>query len=88
MATVPGQLIWEIVNKNNSFLVKEFGNGTASVKFSKESNNLYNIHSFKHSGWPFSLSSVCVFVLVYKVLIFWGFLDFHMWLNLVVIGWI
>ncbi|XP_057797204.1 60S ribosomal protein L28-1-like [Salvia miltiorrhiza] len=50
MATVPGQLIWEIVKKNNSFLVKEFGNGTASVKFSKEPNNLYNIHSFKHSG--------------------------------------
>ncbi|KAG6418335.1 hypothetical protein SASPL_120538 [Salvia splendens] len=50
MSTVPGQLIWEIVKKNNSFLVKEFGNGTASVKFSKEPNNLYNIHSFKHSG--------------------------------------
>ncbi|KAL0397008.1 UNVERIFIED_CONTAM: 60S ribosomal protein L28-1 [Sesamum calycinum] len=50
MATVPGQLIWEIVKKNNSFLVKEFGNGTASVKFSKEPNNLYNVHSFKHSG--------------------------------------
>ncbi|KAL2234791.1 60S ribosomal protein L28-1-like [Sesamum indicum] len=50
MATVPGQLIWEIVKKNNSFLVKEFGNGTASVKFSKEPNNLYNLHSFKHSG--------------------------------------
>lgn len=53
MATVPGQLIWEIVKKNNSFLVKEFGNGTASVKFSKESNNLYNLHSYKHSGLLF-----------------------------------
>ncbi|CAI9098562.1 OLC1v1035232C2 [Oldenlandia corymbosa var. corymbosa] len=50
MATVPGQLIWEIVKKNNSFLVKEFGNGTASVKFSKEPNNLFNLHSYKHSG--------------------------------------
>ncbi|KAA8534878.1 hypothetical protein F0562_029906 [Nyssa sinensis] len=50
MATVPGQLIWEIVKKNNSFLVKEFGNGTASVRFSKESNNLYNVNSYKHSG--------------------------------------
>ncbi|KAL8466083.1 hypothetical protein ACS0TY_035267 [Phlomoides rotata] len=50
MATVPGQLIWEIVKKNNSFLVKEFGNGTAGVKFSKEPNNLYNLHSYKHSG--------------------------------------
>ncbi|KAI5664622.1 hypothetical protein M9H77_23945 [Catharanthus roseus] len=50
MATVPGQLIWEIIKKNNSFLVKEFGNGTAKVQFSRESNNLYNRHSFKHSG--------------------------------------
>ncbi|KAI4329176.1 hypothetical protein L6164_021468 [Bauhinia variegata] len=50
MATVPGQLIWEIVKRNNSFLVKEFGNGTASVQFSKESNNLYNLNTFKYSG--------------------------------------
>lgn len=50
MATVPGQLIWEIVKKNNSFLVKEFGRGTASVQFSKEPNNLYNLNSYKHSG--------------------------------------
>ncbi|XP_077216484.1 large ribosomal subunit protein eL28y-like [Tasmannia lanceolata] len=50
MTTVPADLIWEIVKKNNSFLVKEFGNGTAKVQFSKESNNLYNVNSFKHSG--------------------------------------
>ncbi|MFS7936516.1 putative ribosomal protein L28e [Helianthus anomalus] len=50
MATVPGQLIWEIVKKNSSFLVKEFGNGTHSVQFSKEPNNLYNLNSYKHSG--------------------------------------
>nr|DAD44483.1 TPA_asm: hypothetical protein HUJ06_002713 [Nelumbo nucifera] len=50
MATVPGPLIWEIVKRNNSFLVKEFGNGTASVQFSKEGNNLYNVNSYKHSG--------------------------------------
>eukprot|EP00262_Sarcandra_glabra_P015189 TRINITY_DN461_c0_g1_i1.p1 TRINITY_DN461_c0_g1~~TRINITY_DN461_c0_g1_i1.p1 ORF type:complete len:147 (+),score=39.01 TRINITY_DN461_c0_g1_i1:71-511(+) len=50
MATVPGSLIWEIVKKNSSFLVKEFGNGTAKVQFSKESNNLYNVNSYKHSG--------------------------------------
>ncbi|KAL3618258.1 60S ribosomal protein L28A [Castilleja foliolosa] len=50
MATVPGQLIWEIVKKNNSSLVKQFGNGTASIRFSKEPNNLCNLHSFKHSG--------------------------------------
>ncbi|KAI3521435.1 hypothetical protein L1887_10901 [Cichorium endivia] len=50
MATVPGQLIWEIVKKNNSFLVKEFGNGSQSVQFSKEPNNLYNLNSYKHSG--------------------------------------
>lgn len=50
MATVPGDLIWEIVKKNNAFLVKQFGNSTAKVQFSKEKNNLYNLNSFKHSG--------------------------------------
>lgn len=50
MATVPGQLIWEIVKKNNSFLVKEFGRGNASVQFSKEPSNLFNLNSYKHSG--------------------------------------
>ncbi|KAK2986238.1 hypothetical protein RJ640_027333, partial [Escallonia rubra] len=49
MATVPGPLIWEIVKKNNSFLVKQFGNGTAGVRFSKERNNLFNLNSYKHS---------------------------------------
>ncbi|CAL9097315.1 unnamed protein product [Musa acuminata var. zebrina] len=50
MATVPGSLIWEIVKKNNAFLVKQFGNDTAMVQFSKEPNNLYNVNSYKHSG--------------------------------------
>ncbi|KAF6138221.1 hypothetical protein GIB67_011061 [Kingdonia uniflora] len=50
MATVPGSLIWEIVKRNNSFLIKEFGNGSQMVQFSKETNNLYNLNSFKHSG--------------------------------------
>ncbi|URD74738.1 60S ribosomal protein [Musa troglodytarum] len=50
MATVPGSLIWEIVKKNNAFLVKQFGNSTAMVQFSKEPNNLYNVNSYKHSG--------------------------------------
>ncbi|KQK05123.1 60S ribosomal protein L28-1 [Brachypodium distachyon] len=50
MTTVPGPLIWELVKKNNSFLVKQFGNGNAKVQFSKEPNNLYNVHSYKFSG--------------------------------------
>ncbi|XP_010911931.1 large ribosomal subunit protein eL28y [Elaeis guineensis] len=50
MATVPGPLIWEIVKRNNAFLVKQFGNGNAMVQFSKEPNNLYNVNSYKHSG--------------------------------------
>ncbi|CAJ1955370.1 unnamed protein product [Sphenostylis stenocarpa] len=50
MSTVPGQLIWEIVKKNNCFLVKEFGRGTQSVEFSREPNNLYNLNTFKYSG--------------------------------------
>ncbi|RZC90170.1 hypothetical protein C5167_044800, partial [Papaver somniferum] len=38
-----------IVKRNNTFLVKEFGNGNQMVQFSKEPNNLYNVNSFKHS---------------------------------------
>ena len=55
MATVPGDLIWQVVRKNNSFLVKQFGNGNAKVQFTKEPNNLYNVHSYKHSGMLFPL---------------------------------
>uniref|UniRef100_A0A1J3DCH1 60S ribosomal protein L28-1 n=4 Tax=Noccaea caerulescens TaxID=107243 RepID=A0A1J3DCH1_NOCCA len=50
MTTVPGQLIWEVVKRNNCFLVKQFGRGNAKVQFSKESNNLCNLNSYKHSG--------------------------------------
>ncbi|KAG6468729.1 60S ribosomal protein L28-2-like [Zingiber officinale] len=50
MATIPEPLIWEIVKKNNSFLVKQFGSGTNKVVFSREPNNLYNLNSYKHSG--------------------------------------
>lgn len=57
MASVPGELIWEIVKRNNAFLVKQFGNSTAKVQFSKESNNLYNLNSYKHSGMRVFLSS-------------------------------
>ncbi|GKC53832.1 60S ribosomal protein L28-2-like protein [Tanacetum coccineum] len=62
MATVPGQLIWEIVKRNNSFLVKEFGNGSQSVQFSKEPNNLYNLNSYKHSGQYGNVSCLCEYV--------------------------
>ncbi|XP_078148737.1 large ribosomal subunit protein eL28z-like [Carex rostrata] len=47
---VPGQLVWEIVRNNNCFLIKQFGRGNSKVQFSKEPNNLYNIHSYKYSG--------------------------------------
>ncbi|KAJ4809164.1 60S ribosomal protein L28 [Rhynchospora pubera] len=50
MAAVPGQLVWEMVRGNNAFLVKQFGRGNAKVQFSKEPNNLYNLHSYKFSG--------------------------------------
>ncbi|GFP95391.1 60S ribosomal protein l28-2, partial [Phtheirospermum japonicum] len=40
----------EIVKKNNSFLVKQFRNGTASVKFSKEPNNLCNNAYYMYIG--------------------------------------
>jgi hypothetical protein len=64
MATVPGQLIWEIVKKNNCFLVKQFGRGTASLRFSKESNNLYNLNSYKHSGTLCVCVCACACLLV------------------------
>ena len=60
MATVPGPLIWEIVKKNNAFLVKQFGNDTAMVQFSKEPNNLYNVNSYKHSGGKLVLGFIFV----------------------------
>ena len=60
MATVPGSLIWEIVKKNNAFLVKQFGNDTAMVQFSKEPNNLYNVNSYKHSGRKLVLGFIFV----------------------------
>ncbi|KAM1216823.1 hypothetical protein TB2_012887 [Malus domestica] len=50
MAMVLGQLIWEIMKKNNSFLVKEFGRSHAGVRKTKKPNNLLNLHSYKHSG--------------------------------------
>jgi large subunit ribosomal protein L28e len=50
MATLPGQLLWEIVKKNNCFLVKQNGNSSAKVQFSREPNNLYNLHTYKYSG--------------------------------------
>lgn len=56
MATVPDSLVWELVRKNNSFLVKQFGNSNAKVQFSKESNNLYNVHSYKFSGQQHSVA--------------------------------
>eukprot|EP00252_Welwitschia_mirabilis_P026217 TRINITY_DN849_c0_g1_i1.p1 TRINITY_DN849_c0_g1~~TRINITY_DN849_c0_g1_i1.p1 ORF type:complete len:151 (-),score=18.75 TRINITY_DN849_c0_g1_i1:215-667(-) len=50
MTTIPGDLIWEIVRNNNSFLVKQNGNSSAKVMFSSEPNNLFNAHSYKFSG--------------------------------------
>jgi hypothetical protein len=43
-------LIWQLVKKNNAFLVKRNGNSNASVQFSSEPNNLYNLNTFKYSG--------------------------------------
>ncbi|KAI3850730.1 hypothetical protein MKW98_030790 [Papaver atlanticum] len=51
MTTVPGSLIWEIMKRNNGFLVKEFGNGNQMVQFSKEPNNLYNVNSKVQTLW-------------------------------------
>ena len=68
MATVPGQLIWEMVKKNNCFLVKEFGRGNAGVQFSKEPNNLFNLNSYKYSGKSLLFLSITMYVNFYYLL--------------------
>ncbi|KAG0449062.1 hypothetical protein HPP92_027484 [Vanilla planifolia] len=50
MATIPDPLIWEIVKKNNAFLVKQFGNGNAMVKFSRKRTIFITSTLFKYSG--------------------------------------
>lgn len=50
MASISGDLIWEIAKRNNAFLVEEFGNGTGKLQFSKETTGLCNVNSHKHSG--------------------------------------
>uniref|UniRef100_A0A453IS19 Ribosomal eL28/Mak16 domain-containing protein n=1 Tax=Aegilops tauschii subsp. strangulata TaxID=200361 RepID=A0A453IS19_AEGTS len=47
MTTVPGSLVWELVKKNNYFLIKQFGKSNAKVQFSKGPNN---VHFYKFSG--------------------------------------
>ncbi|XBI01891.1 hypothetical protein VPH35_130556 [Triticum aestivum] len=49
MTTIPGSLVWELMKKNNCFLIKQFGNNNTKVRFSKEPNNLYNVHTYKFS---------------------------------------
>ncbi|KAI0850983.1 ribosomal L28e family protein [Daldinia vernicosa] len=51
MATnnVSADLIWEIVRKNNSYLVKRKESG--GVQFSRDPLNLTNVHSRKHAGF-------------------------------------
>ncbi|KAK8940865.1 60S ribosomal protein L28-1 [Platanthera zijinensis] len=49
MAAIPDVLICDIVRKNNAFLMKQFGNVNVKVRFSKEKNNLFNVHSLKYS---------------------------------------
>lgn len=44
--TMSSQLIWQLVKNNNSFLHK----GLNGINLSKEPGNLYNLHSYKHSG--------------------------------------
>ena len=50
MAAVSSDLLWQLVKKNNRFLVKRNGNGSNSMQFSSELNNLYNLNTFKYSG--------------------------------------
>jgi large subunit ribosomal protein L28e len=40
----PDSLVREIVRKNNTFLIKQFGNDNGKTQFSKDPNNVYNVH--------------------------------------------
>ena len=51
MTTVPGSPVWELMKKHNYFWIKQFGDSNTKVQFSKEPNNLYNVHSYKFSAW-------------------------------------
>lgn len=52
-AIVPaGQSIWKVVKKNDCFLVKEFENEHSYLRFNKESNDIYDVNSYKHSDLP------------------------------------
>ncbi|KAL9399918.1 hypothetical protein Peur_008879 [Populus x canadensis] len=57
IATVPGQRIWEVVKKNNSFLVKQFRRiCEASTVPRLFSSFLFCVTLFIRSGWlSFSL---------------------------------
>mmetsp|Transcript_131445 Transcript_131445/g.195808 ORF Transcript_131445/g.195808 Transcript_131445/m.195808 type:complete len:159 (-) Transcript_131445:64-540(-) len=45
--TVPADLIWSVVRRNNAFLVKR---DSGRNQFSSEPGNVMNTHSFKFSG--------------------------------------
>ncbi|KAK1651472.1 hypothetical protein QYE76_069277 [Lolium multiflorum] len=40
MTTVPGSLVWELVKKNNCFLIKQFGNSNIKVEYYFSDENL------------------------------------------------
>jgi len=52
MVNCADSLVWQLVNNNNSFMVKKNGrtNRSGAVRFSKESGNVKNVSSFKYSG--------------------------------------
>ncbi|CAD6230131.1 unnamed protein product [Miscanthus lutarioriparius] len=55
MATVPHSLVWEIVRKNNSFLIKQFGNGNAKPASGKEVAVVLSTTKTKKQNKPASL---------------------------------
>ena len=52
MVSCADSLVWQLVSRNNAFLVKRNGRTSRSgaTRFSKESHNLKNLSSFKYSG--------------------------------------
>lgn len=42
-------LVWQLTKKHNAFL-RTSANGHGETRFSTESGNVKNVHSYKHSG--------------------------------------
>ncbi|GBG83279.1 hypothetical protein CBR_g36894 [Chara braunii] len=47
---VSDDLMWLLLKQSNRFVIKQNGNCSASIQFSREPNNLFNVNTHKYSG--------------------------------------